>query len=320
MRTAMLSALPIQPGPGMRPLHQASAAVGAVAWVAAWTMQPHLETALFLLAPLVVVPLGLAAIASSDRGAAVWLSRAAAWLQLPAALVLVAAFTLAPGRSAALLTLPWVIVTLLIAGCGLVRLRRRGLRPLEELAISTGRVYLAIAGGWVLLSRWGVQPLGFSALIVLLTAVHFHYAGFVLPLLSGLGGRQCRDLVTRVALLGGIIGVPLVAAGINLTQLGFRDLEPWAATWLASAGLLTALLQLRLALRRGTLLPRLLIAISGLSLFAGMMLAIVYAWGRYSGLPWLDIPEMLPYHGAVNAVGFGLAGLLAWNLSEPARL
>jgi hypothetical protein len=40
--------------------------------------------------------------------------------------------------------------------------------------------------------RLGVRPLNCETIMVLLTAVHVHYAGFVSPLLTGLAGRDIR--------------------------------------------------------------------------------------------------------------------------------
>jgi hypothetical protein len=57
-------------------------------------------------------------------------------------------------------------------------------------------------------------------------------------------------------------------------------------------------------------------AFSGFSLIIGMVLAAVYALGHYLGLEWLDIPQMLPFHGAVNAFGFALPAVVAWNLES----
>jgi hypothetical protein len=76
-------------------------------------------------------------------------------------------------------------------------------------------------------------------------------------------------------------------------------------------------MHLLLAAGQRRLLQRFLLASAGLALPVGMVLAMVYTWGRHSGLPWIDIPQMLPYHGAVNALGFALPGLLGWNLAVP---
>ena len=80
----------------------------------------------------------------------------------------------------------------------------------------------------------------------------------------------------------------------------------------SAASLIVATLQLRLALRAPFWLPRSLFAVSGLALITGMTLAGVYSFGQYWGLHWLEIPDMLRFHGAVNALGFAIPGLLAW--------
>jgi hypothetical protein len=313
MCTAFVSARAIGP----RGVCLGSALIGGCAEILAALLWPRWEVALFLLGPLVIVPLGLALLAPGphDRFRRLWW--VGALLQFPAALLLLAAFVLHPGPPAALLSLPWLAVTLLTALFGAARLLLRGPRPLEELALDAGLIYLAVGGGWLVLARAGIRPLGFDPLIVLLTAVHFHYAGFVLPLLTGMAGRAWPTFLSRTAAVGVIAGVPLVAVGINLSQLNARDFEPWAATLLAGAGLLVASLHLALAASRRPLGQRLLLAVAGLALPVGMVLATVYAWGRYSGLPWIDIPQMLPYHGAVNALGFALSGLVGWNLAVP---
>jgi hypothetical protein len=35
--------------------------------------------------------------------------------------------------------------------------------------------------------------------------------------------------------------------------------------------------------------------------------------------PWLGIPQMRMLHGTVNAIGFGLGGVLAWRRMAQAR-
>jgi hypothetical protein len=164
------------------------------------------------------------------------------------------------------------------------------------------------------LSRSGARPLEFSDVIVQATAVHFHYAGFVLPIVTGLLARKFRDAWTKPTVWGVIVGVPLVAVGITLSALGVKYVE-LAAAWLMSlSGVSVAVLQLRLAGFAGCRLSASFSAVSGLALLFGMVLAAVYALGMATGREWLDIPQMLPYHGAVNALGFALPALLAWNL------
>jgi hypothetical protein len=233
---------------------------------------------------------------------------------------LVFAFALPPGPGAAALTLPWLAFTLLTALLGLLHLRSRGARPGADACIDAGLVYLAVGGTRALLSRWGARPLDFSDIIVLATAVHFHYAGFVLPLLTGLAGRVLPGRMSRLAAAGVVMGVPLVALGITLSAIGIA-LPEWLAAWfMAAASILAAALQLRVAARSAAPVQRLLLIVAGLSLLGAMTLAALYALGSYWGLPWLDIPTMLPTHGAVNALGFALPGLLAWTFADKALM
>ena len=218
--------------------------------------------------------------------------------------------------AAAALALPWLVFTALVAVLGLSRLWSRGFLPLEELCIDAGLMYLSVGGGWLVLSRLGARPLGFEDIIVLLTAIHFHYAGFLFPLLTGLAGRALGGRVARLAAGGVIGGVPLVAVGITATQLGIPPLLECIASWVtALAGLLTAWLHLRLAARAThPALVRFLWAVSGLFLAVGMVLAALYGSRAYGGIPGLDIPWMRALHGSADALGFGLAGVLAWSL------
>ncbi len=159
--------------------------------------------------------------------------------------------------------------------------------------------------------------MGFEDQIVLLTAVHFHYAGFVLPILAGQAGRALDCAAARFAELGVVAGVPAVAMGIAFSPI----LEWLAASVLAGACVIVAWLELRLGLTSNERPTRWLWIGSAASLCVGMVLATVYAAGQYWGVEWLTIPQMLPTHGAINTVGFAMFGLLAWNLSatEPQR-
>ncbi len=178
-----------------------SALIGAIAWVLVMLrvrprpFEPGWAAGLLLLGPLTIVPLGLRLAArAGTMGGAAGLWRVAVRCQPVAALLLLVAFTRPVGWTAAALAVPWLLVTGLVALAGLIRVRQRGLTSPGALCIDAGLIYLAIGGGWTLLDRLGVRPLGFEPVIVLLTAVHFHYAGFILPILTGLavlvvGGR-----------------------------------------------------------------------------------------------------------------------------------
>ncbi|HMF11495.1 MAG TPA: YndJ family transporter, partial [Gemmataceae bacterium] len=218
----------------------------------------------------------------------------------------------------AVLTAPWLAFTLLLALVGLARLTERQLWTHAELAVTAGLIYVAVGGAWTFASRLGRGFLGFEEPIVLLTGAHFHYAGLLLLILTGLGARQLRDAMAKVACIAVIISVPAVAVGITLAAQGMPLPELLAAIVMTVTGFIIATLQFRLARRAKSPLPSILFALSGISLFAGMALGAAYALGHYTHADWLTIPQMIRYHAVINVFGFALPGLLAWHTSpEP---
>lgn len=275
--------------------------------------------ALLLFAALVLVPLALELLADEEEApsSARWF-KVVSSAQLPAALLLGLACWLPPGAAAAAAALPWVLLTFLLAAIGVGRLRRGGVaREMDRLCADVALGFSAIGGVWLLADRTGYSPLGFSPAIVSLTAVHFHYAGMILPLVAGLVQREVffLRLASRAA-VGVILGVPAVAAGLAATQLGWGpSLERAAGCGLALAGMAVAILQVRIALEGRFSLPnRILLGIGGAALFIGMVFAAVYVLrGTFAGSASLDVPQMRLIHGTINAVGFALCSVLGWR-------
>jgi hypothetical protein len=275
--------------------------------------------ALLLFSALVLVPLALELFRDADEAATTagwltWIER----LQLPAAFALLVAYWMAPGRLAAAAAAPWVALTGVMAIVGLWRVQSGGLRrDLDGLCRDAALIFAVIGGAWTLADRLGYQPLGFDPAIVALTAVHFHFAGLLLPLFAGLVQRELFfwRLAARAA-VGVVLGVPAVAVGITTTQLGAGpSVEAAAGCGLALAGMVVAILHVRIALDGGHApIARVLLAIAGVSLFIGMVLAALYAMRAFiTPFPWLGIPQMRMLHGTVNAIGFGLCGVLGWR-------
>lgn len=274
--------------------------------------------AMLLFTPLVLAPMALALLADEDEPPELARAfRVANVVQLPAGLLLGLACWLPAGRWALLAALPWALLTFRFAAIGVVRLRRGGFaRELDRTCADVALGFAGIGGIWLLADRSGFAPLGFPAPIVALTAVHFHHAGLLLPLVAGLVQRELffLRLASRAA-VGVVLGVPAVAVGITATQIGWGlSVERAAACGLALAGLVVGVLQVRIALEaRFALLSRGLLAISGASLFIGMVFAVLYALrGTFAGVDWLNLPQMRSLHGTLNAIGFGLGGVLAW--------
>lgn len=270
---------------------------------------------LLLLAPLIVVPLGLRLVpfGGNISRQILALSRVAQPLGAAAALV---AFLMSPGWTAGLIALPWLLVCGIAACAGLMELlETRSLRPIH-LVPTAAVAYLAVGASWMVVSRAGLRPLGFSRDIVELTGVHFHYAGFAATLMATLTMVALRDrgrlapLSTAAAVLI-VLGVPITAAGIA-TGSGLATV---AGPVLLGTGVLSVagLMAVAIAPRVESAIARLLLWVSAAGVVAPMLLGVDYAVSRVYPIPALDLRAMALIHGDLNALAFSLAGLLGWT-------
>lgn len=307
----------------------ASAALGAVAWAAVllppWSFTAHVlwVERIVALGALVIAPLALIG-AGAPAGPHTGWHRVAARAQPICAGLALAGVCLRPGALAGSLAAAWLLGTALIGAVGLVRLLARGYRPIEELAVDVGLMYLPVGGAWLVASRLGVPLLGFSEPWVMLTAAHFHYAGLAAPVLAGLVGRALHAgreppgpgwaRAHGLAATGAMLGPPLVAAGIAL----WPGVEVVSAWLLALALLLLAAVALvRVAPRLRPRLAGALLAVSASSLLASMSLACAYATGAFLEVEVVSLATMVRLHGTINALGFGACGLVAFALARP---
>ena len=267
---------------------------------------------ILIAAPFLIVPLGLWHL-DREGVAGTGLRRQglvyfASWCS---AILLTISLLLPTGAWAVLLAVPWMLFTYILAGIGLVHFFRHVRSLNEQLCYSAALVYVAVGGTWAVISRSGMQVMDFEPTIVLLTAVHFHYAGFALPLLSGLAIRtMTRHHLARLMILLIIVGIPLVGVGIAGDPL----VEVIAVGILATGCVGMALVQLGTALRCSLEPARGLLLVSSISLLLGMLLAVIYGIGEYRGEQLLGIPLMIPLHGIANSAGFSLAGLYGWRV------
>jgi hypothetical protein len=159
-----------------------------------------------------------------------------------------------------------------------------------------------------------MQPVGFHEPIVLLTAVHFHYAGLMTAVLAGLVVSDVRairsSLALRVALscavlgpgllgLAFLVGPKLKLAAVGLILIG----ECGVALGTFRVGLADA----------GEIGGRMLI-LGSACVILGMTLAGVWAIGEYPLHAFVNLEQMARYHGVLNSVGFGLCSLVGWTL------
>ncbi len=340
--------------PWVRRLRGAAAA-GFVGWGALSLVGyfPDRAAQLIGLGAATIVPLGLGLAADPDpRGDSGGPFRLASALVILGGPTALASFALPPGLFAGLLAAVWALGTAAVSLHGLCRLLRRGLAPLEEIAIDAGQLYLPVGGIWLLASRAGLPLLGFREPIVSYTAAHFHFAGFAAPLVAGLLGRALglhrapagpddREIgpsaaqqprpgpgvarIYRIATPIVLLGIPLVASGILLS----RAIELPAAVLLASGMLGSSSLLVLVGARRlkqGPGLARLsglLLVLAGGSLVFSMALALIFtATGsatQGSEVPWIPYARMADLHGVANALGFAFSALVAMTIDPPRR-
>ena len=274
---------------------------------------------LMTLAPLVLVPLTWSQRQDASEGA---LERAIAWSLGPASALVLASFYAGQGWPQAALILPWLLVCAAMALSELLvlRLRLRDRAPIgwSRWARLAAHVYLPGGAVWWIAWRAGVELLGFPLLIVLLTAMHFHFAGYMAPWLASqaaaLGHAQtssaARRRATGVIVAGVMSGMPLIALGIQLSApLEVVSTLIFALSIMALGGLnLTQLGELAKRDRLGAAL----LGLSALSSFVTMLAALAFVARHLTLALGVTIPQMVLVHGWVNALGFALAGALGW--------
>ncbi len=306
---------------------QRAARRGSLVWllaVVALSMTPEpfemrWAAGLFLLAPLVLMPLTLPLIAAPMPSKTVSQLWALLWrMQFPAATLAAISFTLPTGTWAGLLAVPWLLTTALIALMGLLDFYTSQGRSLERLCSQVAMLYLPIGGVATVMSRSELTIFGFSDIIILATAVHFHYAGFILLILAGKVIRHRPHGIVRFATAVALFGIPALATGITLSRFNHRYPEWLAAVGLSVVAMIIAWGQCRVAVQKFSGVRRSLLLISGLSLIAGMCMSILFAVGVFRGVHLLgiDIPWMLRYHAVINAFGFALCGVCGWHFVE----
>jgi hypothetical protein len=173
--------------------------------------------------------------------------------------------------------------------------------------------FLANAAIWLTFDRFGVQPFGFSSWIVILTGVHFHYAGFALmACLTLFLYQQPNDKFAQSIIFLNIVGVILTAIGITATQLGTGlELETFAGVWMALSAMLAGAFFIKKSFSEAQPTQTLWL-LGGVCLMLAMILAGLYALRSVIPLEDLTIPFMQAIHGTTNALGFGTLMLLGW--------
>ncbi|GCE09831.1 YndJ family transporter [Dictyobacter aurantiacus] len=321
--------------------NRVSLGFGGCAWgmatlasVIGWLRLSDLQIVL-LLALFVITPLAMTLVLrpKEDRS----LPQPAAlmlFMQPLASLLGGTSFFLPMGLFAAAFAAIWLFFTVLLALIGLVRLcqfHHQQLLSLANLCLTGAWLYLPIGSTWMLLARWGLQPLGFGVHTDLLTAVHFHFIALAALIITGLTGQMIQTTritqhkifrtTYRIAALGVLIDPLLVAAGLTMAQVAnLPSLDTAPADLLALSLLLISLLGLRFVVPTTTSrLAQVLLTLSYTTIFFTMLFAGAYALGDATGAWTITIPQMILIHGLENALGFGFCGLLGWRIRSEQR-
>lgn len=262
---------------------------------------------LLVLAPLLLVPLAYSLINSSQALSPYFLF---------GGLAFGISYLLPTGYMAGGLALVWLLCTLLLAWNQIHHYRQRKREDKTSYACLAAFLYLPVGAAWALADRLGLQPMGFQSTIVLLTAVHFHFAGF-LQLVAGHRILTCSPAAYKISwdlLL--VIGVPLVALGITLSQWdGPAWIETLSATVMALGGLGVAILHGIASRQTQSALVRWAWRVGALCLSIGMCLAIAYGWRPFFPLDFLSIPWMYAVHGTLNFVGVACL-VIGWSFFD----
>ena len=320
---------------------RASATVGAAAWALlaaaarAGLARIGAIELMLLFAPLIVVPLGMELGRLLVRNSrllpenprqelSAYIERITRRAQPLGAACAVVAIMLPPGLAAGVLACGWLAVCLLAGGTGVMdaitSLSDAGgsaRSTLFDLALIVARLDLLVGGSWLVASRLGMRPMGIQEPIGLLTAVHFHFAGFATAMIAAAMLRFAR--ASHQAWLKWI--VPLVIGMPYVVAIGFvisPGLKMIAAAVFSSSVAALAVLLRSYARRVEDREARLLLQIAAGAVFAGMVLSSTYAVADFVGSDVLTIPQMARTHGIFNALGFCMAGLLGWVIEYDA--
>ncbi len=280
---------------------------------------------LFLFAPLVIVPLGMEL--GRFLGGDGWMGACARRIQPVGAALAVVAMWLPPGRTAGWAAAGWMVVCLVMAVGGVLRLgraifhNRTGEAPVATWSVPTSTpailiaiagMDLAVGGAWLVASRLGMRPMGIQEPIGLLTAVHFHYAGFATATIAAATLRFAerrgeRRWLRRLVLL--VAGLPyVVAAGFVISPA----LKMGAAILFSASVAVLAIFVRQCGMQVEDRTARVLLQAAAGAVFVGMLFSSAYAVADFAGSDVLTIPQMARVHGLLNAMGFCLLGLLGW--------
>lgn len=298
--------------------------LGAAVWLGmvagTWGGWPQLGVIelLFLLAPWIVVPLAASLIPPIDNTETPGAPRPALrWIVFAAAALATISLFLPTGILSASLASAWLLLCAFFALRGLRRLWRYRTHSFSQFCFASGEAYLIVGGSWLVASRLGLQPVGFQEPIVLLTAVHFHFAGFLSAVLAGLTYERLRETRWSKPLGTALTGVVCGPGLLGLAFLVGPKVKLAAVILIVAGQVGLATGMVRVALSKVHPVARALLLFSSACIVAGMALAASWALGEYPLQSFVELGRMERVHGTLNAIGFGICGLIGWmNAAE----
>ena len=189
--------------------------------------------------------------------------------------------------------------------------------PWVRLPVASGWLLIAVGGLWFASLIVGKSPWDYDMRFTMLTALHFHFAGFALPvLISQLIHFSQKNNLAVTNLL--IITCPILLVSIPFVGIGIAyspTIEIVASISLLTCCTMLALCQIHCAGFIKSYSGWLLSA-SATALIASCVMAFIYAIGEYTDNQTLAIPLMIASHGMLNSLGFSLLGLVGWTIYQ----
>ncbi|MFB5250403.1 YndJ family protein [Bacillus mycoides] len=208
----------------------------------------------------------------------------------------------------------WFAYTGIVALFGISRLLERGWKPLEEAAIDSAFIYLFLGGFWFFASVAKFPIMHFSSDIVLLTAAHFHYSAFLLPLSAGLLGRK-RERGSKLydAIMFIIVISPMtVAIGITYSRV-FEFFAVFVYLF-AIYGYGVYVWRTKF----NAISTKILLTLSSSTLMVTIMFSLIYSYGNFKQVMTITIAQMVWIHGVVNGIGVALPAFVGWMIEKSA--
>jgi YndJ-like protein len=271
---------------------------------------------LWLVGPLVIVPLGLSLMRPPEGAVAdLLLVRRA---NLPAAILVVASVLAEPGASSAWLAAPWVVVGVAATWAAVRWVAASPSWRAKVVVPAAALVALSIASLTLLAWRGQLRPGGQTDLAMALATVHLVFAGFGAAVVAdrtrAAAARRRSRSVAGAAGIGLVVSIPVLAAGFVTRSAG---IDLIATLVYAVAVTVVAVVMLIGATRRDRAASSTaLLVVAGGSVLFALALAFGFAYGRWTGSTTLTLARMLELHGTVSALGFVAGGLLGWSFTD----